>query len=172
MATLFDEKDWPALGSEVLGRRGGFRGVKSKTRGEVFCWGLVVLGEVVEKKGREGEKKVREGEKKVREGEKKGREGEKKGREGEKKGREGEKEGEGKNEEKWGVVRRKVEKWGVVRRKEVGGGGSVPADGEDVPADRGDVPADADRADAGYDCDSSTSCISRLSIYVCLSNHN
>ena len=144
MATLFDEKDWPALGSEVLGRRGGFRGVKSKTRGEVFCWGLVVLGEVVEKKGREGEKK----------------------------GREGEKEGEGKNEEKWGVVRRKVEKWGVVRRKEVGGGGSVPADGEDVPADRGDVPADADRADAGYDCDSSTSCISRLSIYVCLSNHN
>ena len=83
-------------------------------------------------------------------------------REMEKKVREMENEGEWKKEENWGVVRRKV----------VGGGGSVPADGEDVPEARGDVPADADRADAGYDCDFSTSCINRLSIYVCLSNLN
>ena len=53
MVTLFDEKVWPALGSEVLGRSWGFRGVKikSKTKGEVFCWGLEG-----ERDGEEGER--------------------------------------------------------------------------------------------------------------------
>jgi len=70
MATLFDEKVWPALGSEVLGRSGGFRRVKikSKTKGEVFCWGL--------------------------EGERDGEEGERDGEEGERDGEEGERDGE------------------------------------------------------------------------------
>ena len=111
MATLFDEKVWPALGSEVLGRSGGFpRSQNQKqNKGRGFLLRSCGLGqsggeegergkEEGEKRGERGRRKgeqVERGEQIGREGEKKVREGEKKGREGEKKVREMENEGRG-----------------------------------------------------------------------------
>ena len=89
MATLFDEKVWPALGSEVLGRSGGFpwsqNQKQNKGRGFLLrSCGLGLSG------GEEGERGKEEGEKRGERGRRKGEQVERGGADGKRRGEEGE----------------------------------------------------------------------------------